>query len=143
MADAGPSPIAENGYMHQLRETLSQYFNASATVDLPLLWQNMPLPSPLPDQGWVRFSCQLDRIYPLDLSHRHRGVHGRLTIVVATPKGTGMETSDGLIDQMIRLFAVKSIGAIQLGRMVMDRPRDEQGYHLNGLTIRFHWIDAA
>lgn len=143
MTDTSESKaVSKAQIIAELRDDIAAYLNEKWSSPLPILWQNMPLPQPLPDDGWVRFSCQLRSVKTIGLSSQDRLCQGVLTITVAIPKDTGMAVSDGITDQLIALFSASSIGTIKLGQMAMDTPRDEHGHHLTPIAIRFSAIVA-
>lgn len=134
---------SQNDLIKTLRDKFADYLNKNWSSDVPILWQNMPAPDSMPEQGWIHFSCHLDRLRPLGLSRQHRLAQGRLRITIAISKGVGMAASDQTTDQVIKVFSVASIDNIRIGSITMDRPRDDKSHHIVGLNIGFDTISST
>jgi hypothetical protein len=140
--EVNANEIRETDVIKNLRDTFSTHLNDAWPDELLVLWQNMPIPELMPNKGWIRFLCHLDRLRPLGLSRQHQLIYGRLVITIATPKGAGMAEADKMADRLIKLFSVSIIDNIRIGQMTMDSPRDEKSHHLSGLNIRFTTVDS-
>ncbi len=123
-----------------VRETLAKYLQEKWTGTWPVLWQNMPVRPPLPEKGWLRFAVSIDRVNAIGLGRSRAMLRGSIRITLAISKGEGMNTMDEAIDQIITLFSGKDIDGIRLGNLRMNQGRNENGFHLNTMTIAFSMV---
>ena len=139
------SPAADHHPINiaQLRQSLAHHLTQHWQGEWPVYWQNMPPPSSLPDQGFLRFDMTADRIATLGLGQKFRHIQGTVRITLGVKKGFGMAVIDETTDQLSRIFSTPAIDGIRLSAIRIDRPFEENGFYLNRIRIAFSFIADA
>ncbi len=123
-----------------VRAVLAQYLQENWTGTWPVLWQNMPVQPPLPENGWLRFAISIDRVNAIGLGRNHAMLRGSIIITLAISKGQGMSIMDNAIDEIITLFSGKDIDDIRLGNLRVGQGQNENGFYINTMTIGFSMV---
>ena len=121
-----------------LREQIATTLLENWTFDIPVLWENMPTPSPLPHLGWINVNIRFGRSMASGWGQIPTLHRGRLQIQVAVHQGEGMETSDAMVIHLITQFNRRHIGAIHFGQANVQAPIKDDGVVITTITIRFH-----
>lgn len=120
-----------------LRDHLGDYLKENWPFDRPILWENMPTPSPLPKAGWIRFHIRHGRSRARGLGGRNRYRRGILRLEIATPAGQGMEHLDRIVEHLVELFEDRHLAPVRLGRVNVSESEIEHGFVITPVTVGF------
>lgn len=123
-----------------IRNTLGRHVQASYSGRLPLEWENTPPPQVL-ESGWVRLLVSVERIDHAGLNSGKKLMRGRVLMQIAIPRGEGTSLLDEASLELVDLLAHQDISGIRMGAAVFLPPRDEKGFHLLPLQVRFTMLE--
>lgn len=121
-----------------LRDQIAGMIVDNWQFSIPVLWENMPSPSPLPDKGWVSVQIRFGRSIASGWGKISTLQRGSVQMHIAVHQGEGMETSDAVIKQLIKRFDQKKIDHIQFGQANVHSPVKDDGVVITTIMIRFH-----
>lgn len=112
----------------EARAAMQAFFHATWADKIPVAWDNTDDLNPSPDQAWVRFSVLHDgdpksgqqTIGSNNLFRRT----GNLVANIFVPKGTGSETLDGYIQDVLNIFDGKTTAGPEAVRFFSGRARE-------------------
>lgn len=105
---------------------------------IPILWENMPAPSPVPKEGWINIQIRFGRNIASGWGRTSPLYRGRLQIQVIVHQGEGMELSDAMIKHLVTQFDQQQIENIYFGQANVQAPNKDDGVVMTTITIGFH-----
>ena len=126
-----------------LRDKIANIIQENWPFDIPVLWENMPAPSPLPADGWVEMRLRHGRSFARGLNTKSCIQKGRVQFLLANHLGHGMETSDVTIAHLISLFDGRQSDGLSFGQATVQPPQKEDGFLITTMTITFSYAKPA
>lgn len=124
MAGNTPVPVVAS-----VRDQIAAHLQSQWSFATPIIWENMPPPSPLPKTGWLRFRLWHGRTLARSVSGEGRFRHGSLRLEIAVANGDGAAELDGMVNHLTEVFDNQTIGNVQFTRLTSS-PADSSGGYL-------------
>lgn len=121
-----------------LRDQIAGIIMADWPFTIPILWENMPPPSPLPDQGWVKIQIRFGKRLTSGLGRVPVLQRGYLQMRLAVHEGEGMQISDAMVSHIMTRFDQKQLADIHFGQANVQSPTQDDGVVITAISIRFH-----
>lgn len=136
-------PQSDTVVLTSLRDKIANIIQLNWNSEIPILWENMPAPSPLPAKGWVEMRLRHGRSVATGLSTKSALLRGRVQFLLASHLGNGMETSDAMIAQLITLFDGRQDDGLSFGQAAVQPPQKDDGFLITTMTISFSYLRSV
>ena len=122
-----------------LRDQIANMVQQNWPFTAAILWENMPVPSPLPANGWVEMRLRHGRARMAGLHARTRYQRGSVQFNLASHIGKGMQDIDAMLAHLITLFQTPQTNGLYFGQANVQPPQKEDGFLITTMTIRFSY----
>ena len=137
-----PAQTSDDASNMTLRDQIASIIQQNWPFTAAILWENMPVPSPLPASGWVEMRLRHGRARMAGLHARTRYQRGSVQFNLASHIGKGMEDVDAMLAHLIALFQTPKTAqnyGLYFGQANVQPAQKEDGFLITTMTIRFSY----
>ena len=120
-----------------VRDQIASHLQSTWSHATPIIWENMPPQTPLPQDGWLRFRLAHGRTVSPSISGASQFRRGSVHLEVAVASGNGTADMDGMLVTLSDIFSGTQIGDVQFTRLSSNPASHEGGYLVVEVTANF------